>query len=204
MSNTLTGPEAPALPQAGVPARYRLMADILHMFVAAVALCMFLFVGTEVPLLFQLSIITLIMVVLLRGGAWLVLATMQISMFFYETRDSIETLELSTLMRAVFCLGMIAYAAGFKTIRRLLRDWLGLLLQMLLTPNEGAQARSQLERLETQQEQLRDWLWLRERSSGLLIRVGRLAIIVLISSMAFLNLPFTVPASACGGSARPK
>lgn len=179
--------------QRPIAAKYLLMADLIHMFLAALSLNMFLFVSTEVPLLFQLAITALIMVVLLRGGAWLVLGAMQISMFFYETRVETTSVSLSTLIQAAYCLAMVAYAAGFRSIRRLLREWLGLTLQTMLTPADPPAGGNALSNLEAYQDQMADAVWLREQYVRLLIRSARIVAIVIIASFAFVRLPFTVP-----------
>ncbi len=115
MSNT----SSPAL-----PANYLLIADLLHMVTAGVLLNLFLFSGTEVPFAFQLVITSLIMVVTVRGGGWLVLGAMQASMFLYEPRGDIISVQLSTILFGSVCLAYVAYATGFRTIRRVLRNWL--------------------------------------------------------------------------------
>lgn len=174
-----------------VAARYLLMADLLHMFLAALVLNTFLFVGTEVPWLFQLAIIALIMIVLVRGGVWLILGAMQVSMFFYETRANGTGVSLVTLIQALICLTMIAYAAGFRTVRRLLREWLGRLFQSLFEPVAPVIAKDAWSDLEARRDQLANTLWLREQLGSLLLRSGRLLLIVVLASLAMLRLPFS-------------
>ncbi len=82
------------------------MADLLHMLIVAMLFNTFLFAGSEVQLLFQLVITGLIMVVMVRGGGWLVLGAMQVSMFFYESRASMATIELPTIASGILCLGL--------------------------------------------------------------------------------------------------
>lgn len=193
MSTTASSSSASPVPASPVPASYLLMADLLHMLVAAMALNMFLFVGSEVQLLFQLVITGLIMVVMVRGGGWLVLGAMQVSMFFYESRVEMTPVQLSTVISGVLCLGLVAYAAGFRTIRRMLREWLARMLYALLVHPPAIGERSVLTELDTRQQQLEDWNLLRAQSWQLLWRCGRMLAIVIVASIAFLQLPFTVP-----------
>lgn len=176
-----------------LPASYLLLADVLHMLLAATLLSMFLFVGTEVPLVLQLIITGLIVVVMVRGGGWLVLGAMQVSMFFYETRANDANVHLSTIVYGGFCLAFVAYAAGFRTIRRLLREWLGRMLHELIVAPPFPGNRSMLTALDTRQDRLKAWVWLRQRSGHLLLRASRLLLIVIAASIAFVQLPFTKP-----------
>ncbi len=67
-----------------------------------------------------------------------------------------------------------------------------MLYALLVHPSANGQ-RSVLTDLDTRQQQLQDWLWLREQSWQLMWRCGRLVAIVVVASIAFLQLPFTVP-----------
>lgn len=192
-SGASTGNPVPAKPVSAVPASYLLAADLLHMGTAALLLNMFLFVGTEVQLLLQLSITALIVVVMVRGGGWLVLGAVQISLFFYETRAPIVSVYLSTIFSALLCLAFVAYATGFRTIRRILREWLGRILFELVAGPSVNGPRNILTELDVRQEHLENWMWMRKQSWHLLTRCGRLLAIVLVASIAFLQLPFTLP-----------
>lgn len=193
MTDDLNAEATNAEPPHPLPAKYLLMADILHMMVACLLLSLFLFTGTEVPLLFQLALSAVIFVVMIRGGGWLALAAMQVSMFFYETRFDYPSMQLSTIMFSVFCLAYVAYATGFRTIRRLLRDWLGRMLHLWLDDPRPAAQRNALSELDVRQDKLVDWLWLREHSGQMLMRSGRLLLIVIVASVVFIQLPITMP-----------
>ena len=190
---TSSGNPVPTKPASAVPASYLLAADLLHMGLAALLLNMFLFSGTEVQLLFQLLITGLIAVVMVRGGGWLVLGAVQISLFFFERRAPIVSVHSSTIFLALFCLALVAYATGFRTIRRLLREWLGRILFALAAQPAVTAPKSILTELDARQEQLEHWMWMRQHSWHLLTRFGRLLAIVLVASIAFLQLPFTLP-----------
>ncbi len=177
-----------------VPLHYLLMADVLHMSLVAIVLCLVLFTGTEVPFTLQLVITALVMVVMLRGGSWLVLGAMQVSMYFYESRAGSARLDLPIIVNAVLCLAMIAYAAGFRSIRSLLREWIGRLLYLLMIdpPKPGEQ--NVLASLDARRDHIESWTMLREQSLMVIIRAARLLAIVLAASIVFLQLPITRPA----------
>lgn len=191
MTDDLNAEATNAEPPHPLPAKYLLMADILHMMVAYLLLSLFLFTGTEVPLLFQLALSAVIFVVMIRGGGWLALAAMQVSMFFYETRVDEAHLQLPTIVFAVVCLAFIAYATGFRTIRRWLREWLGRGLQELIVAPPYPGNRSMLTEMDARRERLAEWQWLSQQTLMMLLRSARLLLIVLVASLAFLKLPFT-------------
>ena len=185
---TLVG-TALAAPNRAVSARFLLLADVIHMLVAGVALWPFLFTGTSVPVMFQLVITALIMLVMVRGGSWLVLGAMQANMLWGEARVQIQGVDLATVLTSAYCLAFVAYAAGFRTIRRWLRNWLGLILQTLFEAPVQNRDRSLLTELDHRRDRLADWQSLLEQSQQLLIRGARLLAVVAAASIAFVQLP---------------
>lgn len=159
-------------------AAYLLLADVLQLVVAAGALSYFLFAGTLVSWWIQFLVTLLLMWVIVRGGPVILLAVLLGSLVVREPRSAIVQVNSDAVWATALCVGLIAYTAGFRALRQEIRSWLALACEALFEGTAG--------RLEN--ESPSD---LTRRSLRLALRCLRLLAIVLVSLLAFANLPVT-------------
>ncbi|MCC6509956.1 MAG: hypothetical protein IT423_12690, partial [Pirellulaceae bacterium] len=115
------------------PARhYLLIGDITHICAVAWLLSFALFAGTPLDMLVQLLVTGLLMWALLSGAVWIILAAILTSLAIREPRATADFVEPSAIGYALLCLGLLAYACGFRNLRREIRLWLARLLEAII------------------------------------------------------------------------